>query len=284
MAGNAGMHLAEEGRRLGSVTGPNCKSVHRITGLDPAGFQFENAPASDRLDPSDACFVDVIHTNAGSFLSDQSFGIIRHCGHVDFYPNGGASQPGCSSRLCECKKGCNCVCASGLGTFRNFSVADLKRLAPSLIHYWIDDGATSICNHFRAVVYFTQSISAGVLSSAFPCDSLQKYENGECFSPDQVEYIGYDWRANNSHKEVPVFQVTRSTRPYLGTEMAQIGKYKKYKTTTFFIPGKQMKITVTFRKSLEEHGFFGPSSKRHGNVKVFLIGTRGEEEVVYFPG
>ena len=52
----------------------------------------------------------------------------------------------------------------------------------------------------------------------------------------------------------------------------------------FFIPGKQMKITVTFRKSLEEHGFFGPSSERHGNVKVFLIGTRGEEEVVYFPG
>ena len=104
VAGNAGMHLAEEGRRLGTVTGPNCKSVHRITGLDPAGFQFENAPASDRLDPSDACFVDVIHTNAGSFLSDQSFGIIRHCGHVDFYPNGGASQPGCSSKLCEFTK------------------------------------------------------------------------------------------------------------------------------------------------------------------------------------
>ena len=108
VAGNAGMHLAEEGRRLGSVTGPNCKSVHRITGLDPAGFQFENAPTSDRLDPSDACFVDVIHTNAGYFLSDQSFGINRPCGHVDFYPNGGERQPGCSSNSCESKRWQHC--------------------------------------------------------------------------------------------------------------------------------------------------------------------------------
>ena len=45
-----------------------------------------------------------------------------------------------------------------------------------------------------------------------------------------------------------------------------------------------MKITVTFSKSLEEHGFFGPSSERYGNIKVFLKGARGEEEAVYFPG
>ena len=45
-----------------------------------------------------------------------------------------------------------------------------------------------------------------------------------------------------------------------------------------------MKITVTFSKSLEEHGFFGPSSERHGNVRVYLKGARGEEEAVYFHG
>jgi hypothetical protein len=43
----------------------------------------------DRLDPSDALFVDVIHTNGG--LN----GDLEQCGHVDFYMNGGISQPGC---------------------------------------------------------------------------------------------------------------------------------------------------------------------------------------------
>ena len=36
--------------------------LSRITGLDPAGFLFHNVPHSERLDPSDAQFVDVIHS------------------------------------------------------------------------------------------------------------------------------------------------------------------------------------------------------------------------------
>ena len=36
--------------------------LSRITGLDPAGFLFHNVPHSERLDPSDAHFVDVIHS------------------------------------------------------------------------------------------------------------------------------------------------------------------------------------------------------------------------------
>ena len=36
--------------------------LSRITGLDPAGFLFHNVPASERLDPSDASFVDIIHS------------------------------------------------------------------------------------------------------------------------------------------------------------------------------------------------------------------------------
>lgn len=66
----------------------------RITGLDPirTSLLFPDSSAAvavEQLDPSDARFVDVIHTSIGKF------GIVEPCGHVDFYPNGGvAPQPG----------------------------------------------------------------------------------------------------------------------------------------------------------------------------------------------
>ena len=43
-----------------------------------------------RLDPSDASFVDVIHTNS------PLVGTPTRCGHIDFWPNGGEFQRGCS--------------------------------------------------------------------------------------------------------------------------------------------------------------------------------------------
>ena len=58
-------------------------------GLDPARFAFTDAPPDARLDKSDAMFVDVIHTDIGKW------GLEQPVGHVDFYPNGGASQAGC---------------------------------------------------------------------------------------------------------------------------------------------------------------------------------------------
>ena len=58
-------------------------------GLDPARFAFTDAPPDARLDKSDARFVDVIHTDIGKW------GLEQPVGHVDFYPNGGASQAGC---------------------------------------------------------------------------------------------------------------------------------------------------------------------------------------------
>ncbi|CAG5073971.1 Similar to Pnlip: Pancreatic triacylglycerol lipase (Mus musculus) [Cotesia congregata] len=67
--------------------------IGRITGMDPARPLFE-APilkdTSDRLDFSDANFVDIIHTCAGTV------GFVKPIGHADFYPNGGTyRQPGC---------------------------------------------------------------------------------------------------------------------------------------------------------------------------------------------
>lgn len=64
----------------------------RITGLDPAGMLFEGTAVA--LSRSDATFVDVIHTNMGDIRKLQ-LGLPGALGHVDFYPNGGAFQPGC---------------------------------------------------------------------------------------------------------------------------------------------------------------------------------------------
>lgn len=38
-----------------------------LLGLDPAGPYFEGTPPEVRLDPTDADFVDVIHSNAAHF-------------------------------------------------------------------------------------------------------------------------------------------------------------------------------------------------------------------------
>ena len=44
----------------------------------------------------DATFVDIIHTTAGTLLSDGSLGMSSTVGHADFFPNGGQkNQPGC---------------------------------------------------------------------------------------------------------------------------------------------------------------------------------------------
>nr|XP_016999362.2 pancreatic lipase-related protein 3 [Drosophila takahashii] len=63
----------------------------QITALDPSpGEDLEH-----KLSPSDAEFVEVVHTNAGGE------GTWEQLGHVDYYPNGGQNQPGCSTNSCS---------------------------------------------------------------------------------------------------------------------------------------------------------------------------------------
>ncbi|XP_016964764.1 lipase member H-A [Drosophila biarmipes] len=63
----------------------------RITALDPSPGQ----DLEHQLSPTDAQFVEVVHTNAGGE------GTWEQLGHVDYYPNGGQTQPGCSSNSCS---------------------------------------------------------------------------------------------------------------------------------------------------------------------------------------
>uniref|UniRef100_UPI00398EB6C8 lipase member H n=1 Tax=Pristiophorus japonicus TaxID=55135 RepID=UPI00398EB6C8 len=72
--------------------------IGRITGLDPAGPLFTGKAEDDRLDPSDAQFVDVLHTDI------DALGYREYLGHIDFYANGGTDQPGCPVTILGGKK------------------------------------------------------------------------------------------------------------------------------------------------------------------------------------
>ncbi|CAG9811882.1 unnamed protein product [Chironomus riparius] len=82
------------GHNLGAhVAGNAGKNVMRgriqaIYGLDPAGGSF-SAGDTDRLAFSDAVYTEGIHTNAGGN------GFAEPITRASFYPNWGASQPGC---------------------------------------------------------------------------------------------------------------------------------------------------------------------------------------------
>ncbi|XP_051481939.1 lipase member H [Apus apus] len=78
-----GAHIAGfVGQMFGGALG-------RVTGLDPAGPLYRGQPPGERLDPTDAQFVDVIHSDT------DGLGYQEALGHIDFYPNGGTDQPGC---------------------------------------------------------------------------------------------------------------------------------------------------------------------------------------------
>ncbi|XP_069170599.1 pancreatic triacylglycerol lipase isoform X1 [Procambarus clarkii] len=156
------------GHSLGSHTagyaGERVSGLGRITGLDPAEPFFQYMPASVRLDPSDALFVDVIHTDADSiFYLGTGYGLRQPVGHLDFYPNDGRGQPGCDS----------------------LSRVPLSALTDGLS---IDEGLDAAqkeliaCNHNRAPKLFTDSILSTCPYTAFRCQSYQQYLDGKCTS------------------------------------------------------------------------------------------------------
>ncbi|KAH1029394.1 pancreatic triacylglycerol lipase [Dendroctonus ponderosae] len=64
-----------------------------IIALDPAGPFISSTNSSFSVYPTDAKYVQGIHTNGGTL------GMLDPVGHSDFYPNGGARQPGCGIDL-----------------------------------------------------------------------------------------------------------------------------------------------------------------------------------------
>ncbi|XP_050665777.1 pancreatic triacylglycerol lipase-like isoform X2 [Leptidea sinapis] len=140
-------------RQLISATGANIKDFHfvghslgahiaayvsyhlgrvaRVTGLDPAQPCFNNSTSVERLDKTDADFVDIIHTN-GRLLEKIGFGLPDPVGDADFYPNGGMQQPGC--------------------------VNDTTSIWAKLFPTTTNKLQQAICSHGRAYLLFTESL------------------------------------------------------------------------------------------------------------------------------
>ncbi|XP_053688797.1 uncharacterized protein LOC128738017 [Sabethes cyaneus] len=148
------------GSHAAGFAGAELKGLNRITGLDPAGPLFESQHPHARLDDSDAGFVDVIHSN-GENLILGGLGSWQPMGAVDFYPNGGRVQHGCSNLFVG-------------------AVTDIIWAPPSI-------EGRSLCNHRRAYKFFIDSVAPKCLFPAFPCDNYENFLKGDCFSCKRIE-------------------------------------------------------------------------------------------------
>ncbi|KAK7501463.1 hypothetical protein BaRGS_00007267 [Batillaria attramentaria] len=160
------MHII--GHSLGShvagYAGERLQYLGRITGLDPAQPFFEHMDKAVRLDPTDALFVDVIHTDGDRFYStDFGLGMDEPCGHVDYFPNGGHDQPGCEA---------------------------------DPITHWAHEGLIAgtsefvACNHLRSYHFFNETINSVCPFEAYRCDSEDDFNSGKCV-PCSGEACGF---------------------------------------------------------------------------------------------
>ncbi|XP_030887487.1 lipase member I [Leptonychotes weddellii] len=153
----------------------------RITGLDPAGPKFSGKSFNDRLDYTDAKFVDVIHSDT------NGLGIKEPLGHIDFYPNGGKTQPGCPKSI-----------LSGIQFIK--------------------------CDHQRAVYLFMASLETNCNFISFPCPSYEDFKAGSCvdcdnFNEKSCPRLGYQaelWEdvLKEKREETTVFLDTTGASPF----------------------------------------------------------------------
>ncbi|MCL4121327.1 UNVERIFIED_CONTAM: hypothetical protein GTU68_048051 [Idotea baltica] len=159
------------GHSLGAHTagyvGEKLEGLGRITGLDPAEPFFQYMPDLVRLDPSDAFFVDVIHTDIDSFFGltgPRGFGLQQAVGHIDFYPNGGKDQPGCNQLLARVPM---TLMLEGEDLIEGINAAQTE-----LIN----------CDHVRSAKLFTDSLNSNCPYLGFACPSYKMYKEGKCFT------------------------------------------------------------------------------------------------------
>lgn len=148
------------GAHIAGLTGASLHNLGRITALDPAKPYFEATHPSIRLDPMDALYVDVLHTDASLNGNDMfSLGTRQFMGDVDFFPNDGDRQPSCSDETVA-----NLLEGRGLvATLRHMMTCDHRRSVDLLANY------------------LEESTSRRCIPLAYRCSSWTAYESGQCF-------------------------------------------------------------------------------------------------------
>uniref|UniRef100_A0A6A7FZ73 Phospholipase A1 member A-like n=1 Tax=Hirondellea gigas TaxID=1518452 RepID=A0A6A7FZ73_9CRUS len=169
------------GAHVAGFAGHNMSTaLARITGLDPAALNYIGVVSNERLDKSDAVFVDVIHSNSCNNKLNwfDCFGIRASLGHTDFFPNDGQYQPHCSKGNTHHRK-------------NQFD-----------------------CDHVLALDYFRESLDYDVSSTKFlsrPAKSYYFY----CFGPldcgPYPQYMGYYARID---AQGDYFLNTTNNEPY----------------------------------------------------------------------
>ncbi|KAE8589466.1 hypothetical protein XENTR_v10017573 [Xenopus tropicalis] len=184
------------GHSLGSHTagevGKRMPGIGRITGLDPAGPYFQNTPIEVRLDPTDAVFVDAIHTDTDPLIPKMGYGMSQSVAHMDFFPNGGENMPGCSKPILA-------------------KLLDIDGL-------WEGSKDIFACNHLRSYKYYTESISSPDGFVGYPSTSYEAFTKGTGFPCPTTgcPLMGHYADAFSSHgtSDYSYFLNTGSEKPY----------------------------------------------------------------------
>ncbi|KPJ11276.1 Pancreatic lipase-related protein 1 [Papilio machaon] len=224
------------GAHVAGFAGSELRNISRITGLDPAGPLFDFQDPRVRLDSTDAKFVDVIHSN-GETLILGGLGAAQPLGHVDFYPNGGRVQHGCSNLFVG-------------------AVSDL-------VLPWAAASAEgrSLCNHRRAYKFFTDSVSPKCHFPAFPCLDYDTFLEGRCFPCSEERRCGnMGYYADRSLGRGPLYLVTREEEPFCAHQyhVSVWGATEPGEKTTYG------KITLTLHGDSGLNESF-PMNKRENN-------------------
>ncbi|XP_045461255.1 phospholipase A1-like [Harmonia axyridis] len=119
----------------------NGVKLPRIIALDPAGPFFILRPDSKKLNKNDAEVVMVIHTD------NDKLGYPSVCGTIDFFPNGGGSQPGCWS--------------VDLGNISTYT-------------------GPVTCDHSRAWQLFREAVEINASFPARQCGNYSNFKKGKC--------------------------------------------------------------------------------------------------------
>ncbi|KAG8182873.1 hypothetical protein JTE90_024616 [Oedothorax gibbosus] len=176
------------GSHVAGYVGERVKGLKRISGLDPATYLFKNVHPKSKLDKRDAEFVDVIHTDGGGI------GIKEPVGHVDFYPNGGEIQTGCTAS---------------------------NSLRALLEHGVVEGARNVICSHMRAPYLFTATIIPRPCAMlAYKCADWGDFSRGNCDScGDECAVMGYHTDTRRDYGNLSKhYLLTEDAPPYCGYE------------------------------------------------------------------